>query len=143
MPGVRAGCGCRTRSRCRTAASRDRGVRRWRHAHRRRRSYPYARLAAAGIACWLGVQTFVNVGKVIGLMPIVGVPLPFVSYGGSSIVSCQAAVGILISLTAAPASEPRLPGGRQPRLSTTPSGLALRGVHTCNPLSGRNGGLWG
>ncbi|WP_235855007.1 FtsW/RodA/SpoVE family cell cycle protein [Nonomuraea aridisoli] len=74
---------------------------------------PYARLVAAGIVCWLGAQTFVNVGMVIGLMPIVGVPLPFVSYGGSSIVSCLAAVGVLMSLHRRTA-------------------LCPRGVRTCN-----------
>ncbi|WP_084773978.1 rod shape-determining protein RodA [Nonomuraea candida] len=59
---------------------------------------PFGRLAAAGIACWLAAQTFVNVGMVLGLAPIVGVPLPFVSYGGSSTVACLAAVGVLMSV---------------------------------------------
>ncbi|WP_378786799.1 FtsW/RodA/SpoVE family cell cycle protein [Nonomuraea fastidiosa] len=59
---------------------------------------PYGRLAAAGIVCWLAAQTFINVGMVVGLTPIVGVPLPFVSYGGSSIVACLAAVGVLMSV---------------------------------------------
>ncbi|HLU72162.1 MAG TPA: rod shape-determining protein RodA [Nonomuraea sp.] len=59
---------------------------------------PYGTLAAAGIACWLGAQTFINVGMVIGLAPIVGVPLPFVSYGGSSVVACLAAAGVLTSI---------------------------------------------
>jgi rod shape determining protein RodA len=58
----------------------------------------YGTLAAAGIACWLGAQTFINVGMVIGLAPIVGVPLPFVSYGGSSVVACLAAAGVLMSI---------------------------------------------
>ncbi|MEV4563074.1 rod shape-determining protein RodA [Nonomuraea sp. NPDC049419] len=58
----------------------------------------YGRLAAAGIACWLAAQTFINVGMVVGLTPIVGVPLPFVSYGGSSIVACLAAVGVLMAV---------------------------------------------
>ncbi|MEW9547588.1 rod shape-determining protein RodA [Nonomuraea sp. NPDC050783] len=59
---------------------------------------PYATLVAAGIACWLAAQTFVNVGMVIGLAPIVGVPLPFVSYGGSAVVACLAAVGVLVAV---------------------------------------------
>ncbi|GGO07925.1 rod shape-determining protein RodA [Microbispora rosea subsp. aerata] len=63
-----------------------------------RAASPYGTLAAAGIVCWLAVQTFVNVGMVVGLLPIVGVPLPFVSYGGSSVVACLAAVGVLMSI---------------------------------------------
>ncbi|WP_223166920.1 rod shape-determining protein RodA [Nonomuraea sp. SYSU D8015] len=59
---------------------------------------PYGMLAAAGVVCWLSVQTFINVGMVVGLTPIVGVPLPLVSYGGSSVVACLAAVGVLISV---------------------------------------------
>ncbi|GIH59834.1 rod shape-determining protein RodA [Microbispora siamensis] len=63
-----------------------------------RAASPYGTLAAAGIVCWFGVQTFVNVGMVVGLLPIVGVPLPLVSYGGSSVVACLAAVGVLMSV---------------------------------------------
>ncbi|GAA5061215.1 rod shape determining protein RodA [Thermocatellispora tengchongensis] len=59
---------------------------------------PYGTLAAAGIVCWFAAQTFVNVGMTIGLAPVVGVPLPFVSYGGSSVVACMAAAGVLISV---------------------------------------------
>ncbi len=56
---------------------------------------PFGALAAAGIACWLAAQTFINVGMTIGLAPIVGVPLPFLSYGGSSIIACLLAMGVL------------------------------------------------
>jgi Bacterial cell division membrane protein len=56
---------------------------------------PFGALAAGGIVCWLAVQTFVNVGMTIGLAPIVGVPLPFLSYGGSSAISCLLAMGVL------------------------------------------------
>ncbi|RJL32722.1 rod shape-determining protein RodA [Bailinhaonella thermotolerans] len=59
---------------------------------------PYGTIAAAGIVCWLAVQTFVNVGMVLGVVPVVGVPLPFVSYGGSAVVASMAAVGVLISI---------------------------------------------
>ncbi|GAA3138453.1 rod shape-determining protein RodA [Planomonospora alba] len=63
-----------------------------------RAASPYGTLAAAGIVCWLAVQTFVNVGMVVGLAPVVGVPLPFVSYGGSSVAVCLAAVGVLAAI---------------------------------------------
>jgi rod shape determining protein RodA len=41
---------------------------------------------------------FVNVGMVIGIMPITGIPLPFISYGGSSMIACFVAVGVLESV---------------------------------------------
>ena len=43
-----------------------------------------ARLVAGGVACWFAFQTFVNIGMTLGIMPITGLPLPFVSYGGSA-----------------------------------------------------------
>jgi cell division protein FtsW len=58
----------------------------------------FGRLLAAGIAGWFGVQALVNLGAVTGLLPITGVPLPFVSFGGSSLVVSLTAVGILVSV---------------------------------------------
>jgi cell division protein FtsW len=58
----------------------------------------FARLFAAGIVAWLGLQTLLNLGAVTGVLPITGVPLPFVSFGGSSLVVCLAAVGVLIRI---------------------------------------------
>lgn len=55
----------------------------------------FGRIAAAGIACWLGFQAFQNVGMCLGIMPVTGVPLPFVSYGGSSMFAALLAVGLL------------------------------------------------
>src|SRR3546814_11219699 len=43
----------------------------------------FGRVTAAGIACWIGFQSFQNIGMCLGIMPVTGVPLPFVSYGGS------------------------------------------------------------
>ena len=56
---------------------------------------PFGRLAAAGIACWFGFQAFQNIGMCLGIMPVTGVPLPFVSYGGSSMFAGMLAVGLL------------------------------------------------
>ncbi len=53
------------------------------------------RLAAAGIACWFGFQGFQNIGMCLGIMPVTGVPLPMVSYGGSSMFANLMAVGLL------------------------------------------------
>jgi cell division protein FtsW len=58
----------------------------------------FGRLLAAGITGWLGVQALVNLGAVTGLLPITGVPLPLVSFGGSSLVVTLVAIGILVSI---------------------------------------------
>jgi len=55
----------------------------------------FGRIAAAGIACWFGFQAFQNIGMCLGIMPVTGVPLPFVSYGGSSMFASLLAVGLL------------------------------------------------
>lgn len=55
----------------------------------------FGRVAAAGIACWFGFQAFQNIGMCLGIMPVTGVPLPFVSYGGSSVFAGMLAVGLL------------------------------------------------
>lgn len=61
----------------------------------RRADDVFGRVAAAGIACWFGFQAFQNVGMCLGIMPVTGVPLPFVSYGGSSLFAGMLAVGLL------------------------------------------------
>jgi cell division protein FtsW len=58
---------------------------------------PFVRLAAAGFTGWLLVQALVNMGSVLAVLPIVGIPLPLVSYGGSALVPMLVAVGILVS----------------------------------------------
>ena len=58
----------------------------------------FGRLLATGITAWLGLQAVINLGAVTGLLPITGVPLPFVSFGGSSLVVSMAAVGVLASI---------------------------------------------
>jgi cell division protein FtsW len=55
-------------------------------------------LLAVGITSWFCMQAFVNIGAVIGILPITGVPLPFISAGGSSLVFGMAAAGLLLSV---------------------------------------------
>ena len=55
----------------------------------------FGRVAASGIACWLGFQAFQNIGMCLGIMPVTGVPLPLISYGGSSMFAVLMAVGLL------------------------------------------------
>ncbi|QFY10957.1 rod shape-determining protein RodA [Nonomuraea phyllanthi] len=61
----------------------------------RRSDSLYGTVLAGGVVSWIAFQTFVNVGMTVGLMPVVGVPLPFVSYGGSATVAGLLAVGLL------------------------------------------------
>lgn len=79
----------------------------------------FGRLAAAGIACWFAFQAFQNIGMCLGIMPVTGVPLPFVSYGGSSLFASMLAVGLLqnIHLRTLDAPAARLSAG--PRLLVT------------------------
>ena len=73
----------------------------------------FGRLLAAGITGWIGIQTIINMGAVTGLMPITGVPLPLLSFGGTALVATLAGVGVLASIAragAAPARSPRSAG---------------------------------
>ncbi|MDT0309178.1 putative lipid II flippase FtsW [Streptomyces sp. DSM 44917] len=58
---------------------------------------PFVRYAAGGVTAWLMVQTVINIGAVLGLLPIAGVPLPLFSYGGSALLPTMFAVGLLIA----------------------------------------------
>lgn len=58
----------------------------------------FGRLLAAGITGWIGLQTLVNLGAVTGLLPITGVPLPFLSFGGTALVVTLAGVGVMASV---------------------------------------------
>ncbi len=55
----------------------------------------FGRLVAAGVVSWFGFQAFVNIGMTLGIMPVTGLPLPFVSYGGSAMFANLVAVGLL------------------------------------------------
>ncbi len=60
-----------------------------------RSSDRFARYLAAGITIWITSQAAVNIAMVLGMMPVIGVPLPLISYGGSSLVATLAALGLL------------------------------------------------
>jgi cell division protein FtsW len=59
----------------------------------------FGMLLAAGVTAWIVGQAFINIGAVIGLLPITGVPLPLVSFGGSALVITMGAVGILLNVS--------------------------------------------
>ena len=63
-----------------------------------RASDPFGAMLAVGVTTWFAVQGFVNVGAVLSLLPITGVPLPFVSFGGSSLVATMLAAGVLVNV---------------------------------------------
>jgi rod shape determining protein RodA len=56
---------------------------------------PFGRLVAAGVVSWFAFQSFVNIGMTLGIMPVTGLPLPFLSYGGSAMFANLIAVGLL------------------------------------------------
>ena len=58
----------------------------------------FGMLVASGVAVWFGFQAFVNIGMTVGIMPITGLPLPFVSYGGSAVFADMIAIGLLQSV---------------------------------------------
>jgi cell division protein FtsW len=81
---------------------------------------PFVRFAAGGVTTWITVQAVINIGAVLGLLPIAGVPLPLFSYGGSAILPTMFAIGLLISFAR---NEP-----------AARAALAIRGHN--NPLTG-------
>ncbi|WUH96360.1 putative lipid II flippase FtsW [Spirillospora sp. NBC_00431] len=82
---------------------------------------PFTRLAAAGATAWLVVQAIVNIGAVIGVLPITGIPLPLVSYGGSALIPTLFALGMLLGFAK------REPGARQ-ALSARGPGPVVRAL---------------
>jgi cell division protein FtsW len=67
----------------------------------------FVRFAAAGMVVWIGVQMIINVGGVLSVVPITGVPLPLVSYGGSALLATMVGLGMLLSFARG------LPGARE------------------------------
>jgi cell division protein FtsW len=58
----------------------------------------FGALLALGLVAWMAAETVINIGAVVGLLPVTGIPLPFISFGGSSLVITMAAAGILINV---------------------------------------------
>ncbi|MFA5412963.1 MAG: putative lipid II flippase FtsW [Patescibacteria group bacterium] len=59
----------------------------------------FGRLLAVGITSWFVLQSFINIGAMIGILPLTGIPLPFVSYGGTALTVCLAAAGIMANIS--------------------------------------------
>lgn len=60
---------------------------------------PFGKLLAAGIASWIAVQSVLNIGAMAAIIPLTGIPLPLISYGGSSLVILLAATGIILNIS--------------------------------------------
>jgi cell division protein FtsW len=59
----------------------------------------FSSVLAVGISVWIGGQAFLNIASMVSLVPLTGVPLPFFSYGGSSLVMILSACGILLNIS--------------------------------------------
>ncbi|WP_462417328.1 putative lipid II flippase FtsW [Kytococcus sp. Marseille-QA3725] len=102
----------------------------------------FVRIATAGIMAWLLGQAMINIGSVIGLLPIIGVPLPLVSSGGSALVAALAACGVLVSFAREQVVAPRRArsGRRAPssRSGRRPAGGRPRGRGGSRPARTRS-----
>jgi len=59
----------------------------------------FARYVVAGIAAWISIQAFVNIGSMVAILPMTGVPLPFISYGGTSLAVTMSAMGVVLNIS--------------------------------------------
>ncbi len=59
----------------------------------------FARYFVIGVGAWITIQAFVNIGSMVALMPITGIPLPFISYGGTSLAVAMAAIGVVLNIS--------------------------------------------
>ncbi len=91
---------------------------------------PFVRYMAAGITVWLTAQMMINIGMVLALLPVIGIPLPLVSYGGSALLPSLLALGLLVSFARSePGAQAALKARRRRRTAgvTAGGGLARRG----------------
>jgi len=85
---------------------------------------PFVRYMAAGITVWLTAQMMINIGMVLALLPVIGIPLPLVSYGGSALLPSLVALGLLVSFAR---SEPGAAAALRARRRRRPAGVAAGG----------------
>ncbi|MDB5166561.1 MAG: Stage sporulation protein [Candidatus Saccharibacteria bacterium] len=98
----------------------------------------YSRLVVIGITAWLSVQSLINIGAMIGLLPLKGITLPFVSYGGTSVVFIMAALGMVFNISRYTAhTTPRITGDKKEGRANDhrTNGGRFRGAYHPNPGS--------
>jgi len=88
---------------------------------------PFVRYASFGITIWLLGQMIINVGMVLALLPVIGIPLPLVSYGGSALLPSLVAVGLLIGFARAEPEAARALAARKQQRAAGISGTSRRG----------------
>ncbi|GHD84035.1 putative lipid II flippase FtsW [Streptomyces naganishii] len=100
---------------------------------------PFVRYAAGGVTTWITAQAVINIGAVLGLLPIAGVPLPLFSYGGSALLPTMFAIGLLIAFARdEPAARAAL-AMRQPRFGRKRAGGPASGRRTGRKPDRRTG----
>ncbi|CAL9548867.1 putative peptidoglycan glycosyltransferase FtsW [Streptomyces sp. enrichment culture] len=98
---------------------------------------PFVRYAAGGVTTWIMAQTVINIGAVLGLLPIAGVPLPLFSYGGSALLPTMFAIGLLIAFARdEPAARAAL-AMRQPRFGKKRGAKGPQGPRRWNTMRRR------
>jgi cell division protein FtsW len=100
----------------------------------------FSRLIVIGVLVWLSVQTLINVGAMIGLLPLKGITLPFISYGGTSIVFAAAAIGVVFQIShytsyRSPQIEDNNDGIRRQTNDNRPNRRRVRGAYHPAPGS--------
>ena len=87
----------------------------------------FGTLVAAGITAWVLAQAFVNIGGVVGILPITGLTLPYVSYGGTSLLVMMSATGLLLNIAAHGGEQPKPPARGRPAQRRSPRHPAMAG----------------
>jgi len=75
---------------------------------------PFVRIVTAGVGIWIVGQAFINIGVVLGVLPVLGVPLPLISAGGSALIAGLLAIGVVLSLSREPSAAPEAPVQQSP-----------------------------
>jgi cell division protein FtsW len=80
----------------------------------------YGNILGVGLISWIAAEAILNIGAVLGVLPVTGIPLPFISFGGSSLMITMAAAGILVNI----ARQGGLSKSRAPQTRATPRSSA-------------------
>ena len=102
----------------------------------RRHPDPVVKITTAALACWIIGQALINIGVVIGLVPVIGVPLPLISAGGSALVATMLALGIIVSFAR---DEPGAKEALAARPSVVRKSIAVVGSATWRRRAHANG----
>jgi cell division protein FtsW len=88
---------------------------------------PFVRYMSFGVTIWLLGQMIINVGMVLAMLPVIGIPLPLVSYGGSALLPSLVALGVLVGFARSEPEAARALAARRKRRSAGLAGTSRRG----------------